>query len=148
MKFWVGPVRGHLASAAGRVGCGADGLEELLFNGGAEGEGEGAIAVIGEEPVVAGAEREAGGDQQGFVAGAGDLEEDLLLVLEDDLAVVGAARDDHEAVDLEELFRRKAGSAAVTVAGGLLDRFFEFSARDCGARHADLCFLRCSPPSV
>ena len=80
----------------------------MLFDGGAEGEREGAIAVVGEEPVVAGAQREGGGDEEGFVAGAGDLEEDFLLIFEDDLAVVGAAREVHEAVDLDEFFGGRA----------------------------------------
>ena len=88
------PVRGHLAAAAGRVGCGADGLQQHVFDGDAEGEAEGAVAIVGEEPVVAGLQGQAGGDQQGLMAGAGNLEEDLLLALEHDLAVVGrGARD-------------------------------------------------------
>ena len=66
----------------GGIGGRADGLEQLLFGGDAEGEAEGAVAIVGEEPVVAGAQSEGGGDQQGLVAGAGDLEEDLLLALE------------------------------------------------------------------
>ena len=117
----------HLAAAAGGVRGGADGLEEMLFDGGAEGEGESAIAVVGEEPVVAGAQGEGGGDEEGFVAGAGDLEEDFLLILEDDLAVVGAAREVHEAVNLDQLVGGESGAAPV--AGGCrLAGFAECSA--------------------
>ena len=117
----------HLAAAAGGVSGSADGLQEMLFDGGAEGEREGAVAVVGEEPVVAGAQSEGGGDEESFVAGAGDLEEDFLLIFEDDLAVVGAAREVHEAVDLDELVAGERGAAAV--AGGCqFSGFAEFSA--------------------
>jgi hypothetical protein len=127
VELRAGPVRGHLAAAAGRVGSRADGLEEVFFDGGAEGEREAAVAVVGEEPVVGGAEREGGGDEQGFVASAGDLEKDLLLIFEDDLAVVGTAREVHEAINLDELFGGKAVGAAI--AGGcVFGRYFEFSA--------------------
>ncbi len=80
VEFGAGPVGGHLAAAAGGVSSGADSLEEMLFDGGAEGQREGAVAVVGKEPVVRGAERKGGGDEEGFVSGAGDLEEDFLLI--------------------------------------------------------------------
>ncbi len=87
----------------GGIVCGADGLQQLLFDGVAEGEADGAIAVVGEEPVVARLEGHAGGDEKGFVAGAGDLKEDFLLALEDDLAIVGLAGQVHEAVEVDQL---------------------------------------------
>ena len=104
----VAPVGGHLAAAGGRVvrrrprpassiSCGRD----------AEGEAEGAIAVVGIDPVVAGAQSHAGGDLDGFVAGAADLEEDAVLALERDLAVVQAARGVHDAEGADELLGRQ-----------------------------------------
>ncbi len=39
---------------------------------------------------------------------AGDLEEDLLLPLEHDLAVVDAARQVHQPIDLDQMLRRQA----------------------------------------
>ena len=113
VELRAGPVGGHLASTAGGIGGGAYSLEEVLFDGGAEGERKGAVAVVGEEPVVGGAQREGGGDEESFMTGAGDLEEDFLLIFEDDLAVVGTAREVHQAVDFDELFGRQAGSAAI-----------------------------------
>ncbi len=107
VELAAGPVRGHLAAAAGGVVGGADGLQKLLLDGVAEGEAEGAVAVVGEEPVVAGPQGHAGGDEQGFVAGAGDLEEDLLLALEDDLAVVGPAGEVHEPVKADQFGGRE-----------------------------------------
>ncbi len=79
----------------------------MSFGRDAEGEAEGAVAIVGEEPVVAGAQREAGGDLQGLMAGGGDLEEDLLLALEKDFAVVYAAGKEHEPVDFDQLLRGK-----------------------------------------
>ena len=52
-----------------------------------------------------------GGRQNRLVAGAGDLEEDLVLALELDLLVVDAARQEHGAVRADELVARKAGGA-------------------------------------
>ena len=123
----VRPVGRHLAAAAGGVSGSADGLQEMFFDRGAEGEREGAIAVVGEKPVVAGAQREGGSDEESFVAGARDLEEDFLLIFEDDLAVVGAAREVHEAVNLDQFVAGERGAAAV--AGGCqFSGFAEFSA--------------------
>jgi hypothetical protein len=59
-----------LAAAAGDVSSGSYGLEEVFFDGGAEGERKAAVAIVGEEPVVGRAEREGSGDEKGFVAGA------------------------------------------------------------------------------
>ena len=100
-------MRGHLASAAGWVGGRAHGLEHLLGDSIAKREAEGAIAVVGEEPVVAGAHGHASGDQQGFVPGTGDLEEDLLLPLQHNFAVVGATGEVHEPVELNHLLPRQ-----------------------------------------
>ena len=111
VELAAGPVRGHLTAAAGGVVSRADGLQQLLLGGVAESEAESAVAVVGEEPVVAGLHGEGGGDEERLMAGTGDLEEDLLLALEHDFAVVGAAREVHEAVNLDELLARQRGFA-------------------------------------
>ena len=69
---------------------------------------EGAVAIVGEEPVVAGAQVGGGGHQQGFVSGAGDLEVDFLLALEQDFAVVDAPREHHQPVHLHQLLRSQS----------------------------------------
>jgi len=58
------------------------------------------------------------------VAGAGDLEEDLLLALEDDLAIVGAAGEVHEPVELDKLLAAQSGlgdAGCLDFFGGKLD---------------------------
>ena len=102
------PVRRHLAATGGRIGGSANGLQEHGFRGHAQGEAEGAVAIVGEKPVVAGAQVGGGGQQQGFMPGAGDLEEYLLLALEHDLAVIDAPRKIHEPVDIQQLLRDKS----------------------------------------
>ncbi len=101
------PVRGHLTATTGRVGRGANCLQQLVFDGRSKGEREGAVAVVREKPVVSGAQRHAGGDEEGFMAGARNLEEDFLLALEGNLAVVGAARQDHQAIEMQQILRRE-----------------------------------------
>src|SRR6185437_3453924 len=54
------PVRGHLAAAAGWVGGRADRLKHHFFGRDAKRETEPTIAVVGKEPVVAWAQRQAG----------------------------------------------------------------------------------------
>ena len=105
-KLAAGPVRGHLAAAAAGVVC-ADGLHELCGDGLAEGECEGAVAVIGEEPIVAGTHGHAGSDEERLMPGAGDLEEDLLLLFEEEFSVVHLSRGVHQPVEADELFRRE-----------------------------------------
>ena len=103
----VAPVRRHLPAGVGRVVHGADRREEHLERRHAERQAERAIAVVREEPVVAGAELQAGRDEDGFVAGAADLEERFLLVLELDLLVVDLSRQEHEAIGREQLVARQ-----------------------------------------
>ena len=50
-------------------------------------------------------QRQAGGDEDRLVAGAADLKEDLALVLELDFLVVELARQEHAAIDVEQLRR-------------------------------------------
>ena len=82
------PVRGHLPSRGGRVVLRADGLEEHLVGGHPELQAEGPVAVVELEPVVAGPGDHPGGRRDRLVAGAVDLEVDLVLPLELDLLVV------------------------------------------------------------
>src|SRR5262249_3085891 len=97
------PVRRHLPAARVRIVLGADAGEQHVERRHAELQAERAIAVVGEEPVVARLQRQAGGDADGLVSGAADLEEDLALVLELNFLVVEAPRQQHAAVDGEEL---------------------------------------------
>ena len=99
----MAPVRRHLAAAARRIVLGADRREQHLERRHAEREAERAIAVVREEPVVAGAQVQAGGHEHGLVPGAADLEECLALVLELDLLVVDLPRQEHQAVGGEQL---------------------------------------------
>ena len=80
--------------------------EEHVERRHAELQAERAVAIVRIEPVVAGFQREAGGDENGLVAGAADLEEDLALVLELDFLVVEPSRQQHAAV------RRRAARRA------------------------------------
>ena len=90
VKTFVSPVRRHLASArAGIVGR-PNALQEHL-EGDMPSKAQSAVAIVRIEPVVSGLKRQSGGDEQGFMACAGDLEKNLLLALEQDLAIVNAA---------------------------------------------------------
>ena len=100
--------RGHLAAAGGRVVLRADALQQHVVGRHAERQAEGAIAVVGEGPVLAGPQLPAGGDEDGLVAGADDLEEDLALVLELDFLVVEAPRQEHQPVGREQLVASQA----------------------------------------
>ena len=116
------------ATGAGIVGR-ADGAEEHFVRSCAEAEAERAIAIVGEEPVVAWFEGEGRGDADGLVARAGDLKEDFLLAL-----VVDAARREHDAIGVDELL---AGEALII--GGFLRRaLFSKLGIYFGCRHAFL----------
>ena len=81
---------------------GADRGQQHLERRDAELQAQRAVAVVRVKPVVAGPQREAGGDLNRLVAGAADLEERLALVLELDLLVVEPPRPQHAAIDVEE----------------------------------------------
>jgi len=128
------PVIGHLAAAAGRVGGSAGSLQEHVLRSDAEGEAQGAIAIVGEEPVVAGTEGEACADLQRFVAGAGDLEEKFLLALEEDFAVVDAPGEKHQAVDFDEPLRGQSdcrGFRVLRASRGNRKSHSRYSQRSC-----------------
>src|SRR5450432_25468 len=124
VEVFEGPVGGHLASTgAGIIGC-AYGSEEHFVGRAAQGEAESAVAIVRIEPVVGGLESEAGGDAEGFVASPGNLKKDLLLALEEDFAVVDAARHVHEAVGVDELLRSQALVGFLLDRGGLAGSLF------------------------
>src|SRR5690606_7863741 len=68
----VTPVGRHLPPTGGRVLGRAHRLEQDLLGGDAEAEHQGEVAVVGEEPVVAGAQLVGEAEQQGLVDGPGD----------------------------------------------------------------------------
>ena len=74
----------------------------------ADGQAQRTIAVVGEEPVFTRTQLQPRGHEDGFVAGAADLEERFLLVLEQDLLVVDLSRQEHESIGREQLVARQA----------------------------------------
>src|SRR5262245_21806672 len=94
----VRPVRGHLTAAGGRIVLGTDRAEQHVERRDAERERERTVTVVGEKPVVARTEMAPGGDENGFVPGAADLEERLALILELYLLVVDLPRQEHEPI--------------------------------------------------
>ena len=106
------PVRRHLPAARGGVVLRADALQQHLVGRDAQREAEGAVAIVGEGPVLAAPQLAAGGDQDRLVPGARDLEEDLALVLELNLLVVEAPRQEHQPVGGEQLVARQVGLGA------------------------------------
>ncbi len=108
---WVGIWRPPLAGSV----AAPTGLEEHGLGRDAEGEAERAIAVVGQEPVVAGTQRKTRADLQGFMACAGDLEEDFLLALEKDFAVIHAAGEEHQPVDFNQFLRGKVALGDIGV---------------------------------
>ena len=105
----VTEMRRHLATTGGRVGLGADGLQEMVQRGLAEREHHRPVAVVRVEPVLPGDAVLGDGHADSLVTGTGNLEEDLVLALQADLAVVDAARGDHGAVEPQKLLVRETG---------------------------------------
>src|ERR1035438_4029560 len=97
-----------IASSLDPLKIDAHGAEQHFVRSCAQGETERAVAVVGIEPVVAGLQHKGGSDAQGFVARARNLEEDLLLALEQYLAVVHAPRGEHDAISINQLLTRQA----------------------------------------
>jgi hypothetical protein len=118
MEIGDGPVGRHLPATARRIAGGSYRLQQLLLDSVAKSKADGAIAVVREEPVVAGPHRHTGSDEECLVTCAGYLEEDLLLAFEDDLPIVGSPREIHQPVELNQLLASKRGSAYRS--GGLL----------------------------
>ena len=103
----MAPVRRHLPATGVRVVLGTHGALEHLERRHTEREAERAIPVIGVEPVVAGAQMCGRRHADRFMAGAADLEEDQALVLELDLLVVEAPRQQHQPVGGEKVVARE-----------------------------------------
>ena len=103
MQRTAAPVGGHLASAAGRIGGRAHGLQHHVVGRNAQAQAQSAIAIVREEPVVAGAEGQRRAHLQRLMACGRNLEEDLLLALEQDFAVVYRAGKKHQPVDFNHL---------------------------------------------
>ena len=110
VQIGMPPVRRHLPPVGARIVFGADAGEQHVERRDAELQAQRAIAIVRIEPVVARLQREAGRDEHGFVAGAADLKKDLALVLELDLLVVELSRQQHAAVDGEELLAGQVGA--------------------------------------
>ena len=122
-------VRRHLPSARRGILLRPDRAEEHLVRRHAEFEAERAVAVVGEEPVVAGSERASRRDEERLVSGAGDLEEDAVLPLHRDFAVVDRSRRVHRAIHREEIlgleippFGAGEGAERALEVVGLVDR--------------------------
>ena len=109
MQLGRAPVRRHLAAARRRIGSRARRLQEHILGRHAQRQAQGAVAIVREEPVVAGAQREPRGDLYRFMPGATDLEKDLILPLQQDLPVVDAPGGVHQTESMYELFGFQAG---------------------------------------
>ena len=75
------PVRRHLPPAGAGVVGRAHRLQQHVVGGRAQGQAQRPVAIIGIKPVVAGLQGKGRSHAYGFMSGAGDLEEDLLLAL-------------------------------------------------------------------
>src|SRR5262249_57022456 len=107
----VAPVRRHLAGAGIRVLFGGHGGEQLVVGRDAQAQRKSAVAVVGEEPVVAGPQQQPGGGQNGLVSHAIDLEIDAILPLEYQLFIVKPARSIHRSIRADEGRRGKRKTA-------------------------------------
>ena len=109
----------HLPAAGTGIVTRAHGLQQHVVGGRAQRQAERPVAVIRIKPVVAGLQGQGRGHAHGFMPGTGDLEEDLLLAFEHDLAVVHPPGGIHVAVGFDQLF---AGETFVGLAGFLASR--------------------------
>src|SRR5437773_1099049 len=78
-------------------------FQKLVIRRHTQGKDQSTIAIIRVKPVIAATQRHAGGDEERFVSGAGNLKEGPLLALEHDLAVVEPAGEKHQAIDIDHL---------------------------------------------
>ena len=92
--------------------------ESMKSRGGlAEGEAEGEVAVVGDEPVVPGRSAVAARHLDRLVALAGDHEGRLALAVEDPHAAVHGAGQDHLPVHREEALRVETEGAVTGLLG-------------------------------
>ncbi len=102
------PVRRHLPAAGTGIVRRAYRLQKLVVRSQSQRQTQRAVTIVGIEPVITWLHGQGSRYDQGFMSGARNLEEDLLLVLEYDLAVVEFAGEIHQPVDLHQLLARKA----------------------------------------
>ncbi len=123
----IRPVRRHLTPTRKRVRRRADASHQHGLRRDAESQGQGAIPVVGEEPVLAGLQEQASRRLDTFMAGTGDLEPDPVLALQQHLAVVQATGGLHDA---------KGTNQGLTVESVIaLSQFASAKATPCGNRH-------------
>ncbi len=108
VPFGMAPVRRHLAATGSGVVFCADGLQQSFERGDAEHQAKRAVAIIGINPIDAGTQKQPHGGGHRFVAGAGNLEENFILALQLDFAVIQAAGKKHGAVEVDEGFAIEA----------------------------------------
>src|SRR6516162_837334 len=108
IEFCVAPMGRHLATARTWIVFRADGLKKSLQWRYTQHQAQRSIAIIGVDPVHAGAQKKTGGGGNRFVASAGYLEIDLVLPLELNLPVIQAPREEHRAVKMDEGFAIEA----------------------------------------
>ncbi len=125
----IAPVGGHLAAAGSRVVRRAHGLQQHFEGRHAQGQAQRPVAIVGKNPIVAGAQTHARRHFDRFVAGPADLEKDAVLALERDLAIIQAPRRLHDAEGADELL----GLQPVPLGGGGL-----LGSGDCGQKRASL----------
>src|SRR5439155_6297864 len=89
----------------------ADGRVQHFGRGHAELQAQSAVAVIQVEPVVRRSHDQTGRYEDRLVAGAGYLEENLVLPLELDFFVIQSTRQEHRAVCGDQLLAGELGSA-------------------------------------
>ena len=103
-------MRGHLATARGRVRRSADSLQQHLFRSHSEHQTQGAITVVGIEPIVSRPHHHACRGLDRFVPCATDLKVDSILPLEQNFFVVDAAGSVDHPEQAEQVIPRKHNS--------------------------------------
>ena len=98
----------HLTTTRCGIFGGPDGLKQHFVGRDTQGKAQGAIAIVGVNPIVAGAQAQAGGHFDGFVPRSADLEKDAILALKGNLPIVQAAGRLHDAEGRNELLGLEA----------------------------------------
>ena len=86
------------------------GSGQLLKGGQSQAGGQGAIPVVGEDPIGLRPEQSGGGGGDRLVAGGTDLEESLVLPLQGDLPQIHLPGNEHDPIGGFELLGTKRGS--------------------------------------
>ncbi len=95
-------MRGHLAATGAGIVLRPRSREKSFQRRYAEHEAERAVAVVRINPVNPRPQEESHGGTNGFVPRAGNLEVDLVLAFQLNLAVVEPAREEHRAVNANQ----------------------------------------------